>query len=102
MNWFNIILILVAQSVLFWYISQMYEKTSKFFNAFKSLFLVMALINIFVISLCLLFISSSDNYTNFNFFSNLFFGFQVLIFFIIIISYLLNYFLGAIDSAKKI
>jgi len=102
MNWFNIVLILISQSILFWFISQMYEKTSPFFNAFKNLFLVMALINIFVTSLCLLFISHANSITSFNIFSIILFSFQGFIFVIILFSYIINYFLRSVDNANKL
>lgn len=101
MNWFNIIFVLIAQVILFWYISQMYGKDNKYFNFFSGLFLVLSFINIIV---CVLstFIITNTSFVNFNGFANTLMIFQLSILGLIIITYALKHVLEAFKSGEKL
>jgi hypothetical protein len=102
MNWFNIVLVLVAQSLLFWFISGMYTKTSKFFSFFKGLFLVMAMLNVLVLCVLSVLISGNSSFVDFNSLSIVLFSFQVIVLVIIVFSYVFHYGFGGIEDAKKV
>ena len=102
MNWFNIVVVLVAQSLLFWFISGMYTKTSKFFSFFKGLFLVMSMLNVLVLCFLSVAISGGGSFVGFNSLSIVLFSFQIIVLVIVMFSYVFHYAFGGIDSAKKV
>lgn len=101
MNWFNIVLVLVAQSLLFFFISQMYEKNNKLFSAFKGLFLVMSMLNVVLVLVMSFFISFGDDVSVFNSYSVILFGFQMSVLVFVILSYAINYVVEVTDVKAK-
>lgn len=100
MNWFNIVFVLVAQALLFFFISQMYERNNRLFSAFKGLFLILSFFNVVVVLFMSFFISLGSDFKVFNGFSVILFTIQMGVLVVVIISYAVNYVVVAVNVKK--
>lgn len=105
MNWFNIVLVLLVQAFLFFYISKMYGKHNKWFSLFSSFFLVLAFVNV-VVSVFMVFVIVGGGWVDeFRYFGDILFFVQMFFFVMIVIFYVIKLFLdsseGVNDAIKK-